>query len=65
MRADRRGIMVEESTIRLMTRLADQYHAVNLSQGFTDEAAIYEMVWGAITASLGGTAEGISRLEAT
>ena len=55
--------MVEESTIRLMTRLANQYQAVNLSQGFTDEPAIYEMVWGAITASLGGTEEGISRLE--
>ena len=55
--------MVEESTIRLMTRLADQYQAINLSQGFTDEAAVYEMVWGAITASLGGTKEGIGRLE--
>ena len=55
--------MVEESTIRLMTRLANQHNAVNLSQGFTDEAAIYEMVWGAIAASLGGTEEGISRLE--
>ena len=55
--------MVEESTIRLMTRLANQYNAVNLSQGFTDEAAIYDMVWGAITASLGGTEEGINRLE--
>ena len=55
--------MVEESTIRLMTRLANQYHAVNLSQGFTDEAAIYEMVWGSIAASLGGTDEGIGRLE--
>ena len=55
--------MVKESTIRLMTRLANQYHAINLSQGFTDEAAIYEMVWGSIAASLGGTEEGISRLE--
>ena len=54
--------MAEESTIRLMTRLADEFGAVNLSQGFTDEAAIYEMVWGAITALLGGTEEGISRL---
>ena len=56
-------IMVKESTIRLMTRLANQYHAINLAQGFTDEAAIYEMVWGGIAASLGGTEEGISRLE--
>ena len=55
--------MVQESTIRLMTRLADQYHAINLSQGFTDETAIYEMVWGGIAASLGGTEEGVSRLE--
>jgi aminotransferase len=54
--------MAEESTIRLMTRLADQYQAINLSQGFTDEAAIYEMVWGAIAASLGGTEAGISSL---
>ncbi len=55
--------MVAESTIRLMTRLANQYHAINLSQGFTDEAAPYEMVWGAIAASLGGTEEGVSTLE--
>ncbi|MFC2020764.1 pyridoxal phosphate-dependent aminotransferase [Chloroflexota bacterium] len=55
--------MVKESTIRLITRLADQHKAINLAQGFTDEAAIYEMVWGAIAASLGGTEEGISRLE--
>ena len=57
--------MVQESTIRLMTRLAHQHNAVNLSQGFTDEAPIYEMLWGAITASLGGNEEGISRLEET
>ena len=54
--------MVKESTIRLMTRLSDQYKAINLGQGFTDEAAIYEMVWGAIAASIGGTEEGISEL---
>ncbi|MFO8009787.1 MAG: pyridoxal phosphate-dependent aminotransferase [Dehalococcoidia bacterium] len=57
--------MVKESTIRLMTRLANEYQAVNLSQGFTDEAAIYDMVWGGIVASLGGTDEGIERLEGT
>ncbi|MBT4511262.1 MAG: pyridoxal phosphate-dependent aminotransferase [Chloroflexi bacterium] len=57
--------MVKESTIRLMTRLANEHQAVNLSQGFTDESAIYEMVWGAISASLGGTDEGIARLEGT
>ncbi len=58
-------IMVKESTIRLMTRLANEHQAVNLSQGFTDESAIYEMVWGAIAASLGGTDDGIARLEGT
>ncbi len=57
--------MVKESTIRLMTRLANEHQAVNLSQGFTDEPAIYEMVWGGIAASLGGTQEGIDRLENT
>ncbi len=57
--------MVKESTIRLMTRLANEHQAVNLSQGFTDESAIYEMVWGGISASLGGTDEGIARLEET
>lgn len=57
--------MVKESTIRLMTRLANEHQAVNLSQGFTDESAIYEMVWGGISASLGGTQDGIDRLENT
>ncbi len=57
--------MVKESTIRLMTRLANENQAVNLSQGFTDESAIYEMVWGGISASLGGTQDGIDRLERT
>ena len=57
--------MVKESTIRLMTRLANEHQAINLSQGFTDEAAVYEMVWGSIAATLGGTEDGISRLEET
>ncbi len=57
--------MVKESTIRLMTRLANEHQAVNLSQGFTDESAIYEMVWGGISAELGGTDDGIARLEGT
>ena len=52
-----------ESVIRLMTRLAVRHQAVNLSQGFTDEAAVYEMVWGGIAATLGGTAERMQRLE--
>ena len=55
--------MVKESTIRLITRLADQHNAINLAQGFTDEAAIFEMVWGNITASLGGNEDGINRLD--
>ncbi len=48
-----------------MTRLANEHKAVNLSQGFTDESAIYEMVWGGIAAELGGTQDGIDRLEGT
>ena len=52
-----------ESVIRRMTRLAVRHQAVNLSQGFTDEAAVYEMVWGGIAATLGGTAERMQRLE--
>ncbi len=46
--------MVRESTIRLITRISDQHGAVNLGQGFTDEAAGYEMVGEAKAASLGG-----------
>jgi len=55
--------MAKESVIRLMTRLADKFNAINLAQGFTDEAPPYEMVWAAIAASLGGTKEGIGSLE--
>ena len=54
-----------ESVIRLMTRLAVRHRAVNLAQGFTDEAPPFELVWGALTAMLGGDDEGIERLEAT
>lgn len=54
-----------ESVIRRMTRLAMQHGAVNLSQGFTDEAPAYPLVWGAIAAALGGTDAGIRRLERT
>lgn len=54
---------LSETVIRLMTRLAVEHEAVNLSQGFTDEAPDYEMTWGAIAALLGGTQEGIERLE--
>ncbi len=56
---------VSESVIRRMTRLAMQHGAVNLSQGFTDEAPPYPLVWAAIAAALGGTDTGIRRLERT
>ena len=54
---------VKETVIRLMTRLAMEHGAVNLSQGFTDEAPVYDMVWSAVAAMLGGTEEGVGRLE--
>ena len=54
---------VKETVIRLMTRLAIEHGAVNLSQGFTDEAPVYDMVWGGVSAMLGGTEEGIRRLD--
>ncbi|MCF7791761.1 MAG: pyridoxal phosphate-dependent aminotransferase [Victivallales bacterium] len=44
----------KESTIRLMTRLANKHNAVNLSQGFTDMPVIFETLWGLITAAAGG-----------
>jgi len=56
---------VKETVIRLMTRLAVEHGAVNLSQGFTDEAPVYDMVWGGVSAMIGGTEEGIARLEST
>lgn len=54
---------VKETVIRLMTRLAIEHGAVNLSQGFTDEAPVYDMVWGGISAMLGGTDEGVRALD--
>ena len=54
---------VKETVIRLMTRLAVEHGAVNLSQGFTDEAPVYDAVWGGISAMLGGTDEGIREIE--
>ena len=53
----------KESTIRKMTRLAIQHGAVNLSQGFPNEGPQYDMVWGAVGALVGGTPEGIERME--
>ena len=55
---------VKETVIRLMTRLAIEHGAVNFSQGFTDEAPVYDMVWGGVAAMLGGTEEGVRRLDA-
>ncbi len=52
-----------ESVIRRMTRLAARHQAVNLAQGFTDEAPPYPMVWAAVTALIGGTDAGIDRLQ--
>ena len=52
-----------ESVIRHMTRLAVQHDAVNLAQGFTDEAPPYSMVWAAVAALLGGTQAGVERVD--
>ena len=46
-----------------MTRLARQHDAINLAQGFTDEPPPFPLVWGAITALLGGSDAGIRRIE--
>jgi aminotransferase len=52
-----------ESVIRLMTRLAVQRKAVNLAQGFTDEAPCFDLAWAGIRAILGGTDEAFERLD--
>ena len=54
---------VEETLIRRMTRLALEHGAVNLAQGFTDEAPAYDLVWSGAAAMLGGTEERCARLE--
>ena len=56
-------MQVKETVIRRMTRLAAAHGAVNLSQGFTDEAPAYDMVWSGVAALLGGTEVGARRLE--
>ena len=56
-------VEVKETVIRRMTRLAVEHGAVNLSQGFTDEAPVFDMVWGGVSAMLGGTQEGVDRIE--
>ncbi len=53
----------KESSIRLMTRLAVEHQAVNLAQGFTDEAPFYELVWGGIAALIGGTDDHLQAFE--
>ena len=55
---------IKETVIRRMTRLAAAHGAVNLSQGFTDETPTWDMVWSGVSALLGGTEEGASRVEA-
>ena len=54
---------LKETVIRRMTRLAVEHGAVNLSQGFTDEAPVFDMVWGGVSAMVGGTEEGVDRLD--
>ena len=51
-----------ESVIRRMTRLAVEHDAVNLSQGFTDEPPVFDLVWAAVTAMLGGDDDQMDRL---
>ena len=54
-----------ESIIRRMTRLAVEHDAVNLSQGFTDEPPVFDLVWGAVAAILGGDDDQVDRLGAS
>ncbi len=55
---------IREPVIRRMTRLAAAHGAMNLAQGFTDEAPSYDMVWSGVAVLLGGTEEGGRRVEA-
>ena len=45
---------VKESVIRLMTRLANEYKAVNLSQGFPNEAPPLKLKYALARAVLSG-----------
>ena len=54
-----------ESVIRRMTRLAVEHDAVNLAQGFTDEPPVFDLVWAAVTALLGGDEDQMDRLSAS
>ena len=47
-------MQVKESVIRHMSRLAVEHDAVNLAQGFTDEPPVFDVVWAAVAALLGG-----------
>ena len=40
-----------------------EHEAVNLSQGFTDEPPLFELVWGGVSAVLAGEQAGIDRLD--
>ena len=51
-----------ESVIRRMTRLAAEHDAVNLSQGFTDEPPVFDLVWAAVAAMLGGNDDQMRQL---
>lgn len=53
----------QESTIRLMTRLAIQHGAVNLSQGFPNEGPQFDMAWGGVAAIVGGTPDGMEYID--
>ena len=62
----RRGeaqVEVNETLIRRMTRLAIEHGAVNLSQGFTDEAPVYDLVWSGIRGDAGAAPRGAGRRE--
>ena len=48
-----------------MTRLAIEHDAVNLSQGFTDEPPVFDLVWAAVSAMLGGDDAQCDRLRAS
>ena len=54
---------VEETLIRRMTRLAVEHDAVNLAQGFTDEAPAWDLVWRGISAMLAGTEDKLAGIE--
>eukprot|EP00386_Alphamonas_edax_P008713 GDKI01028373.1.p1 GENE.GDKI01028373.1~~GDKI01028373.1.p1 ORF type:complete len:465 (-),score=124.27 GDKI01028373.1:233-1585(-) len=54
-----------ESVIRKMTRLAMEHNAVNLSQGFPNEAPDFQAALGAASAILGGTEEHAAEIENT